>query len=205
MGNISLYNCDCREIYDSLPADASIVSDPPYGCRNQCNYRRFSGGAPQCNKDFPPIINDNQPFNPIPWLSFPKVVLFGYQFFASSLPQGTVYVWLKKRDNQLGTFLSDAELIWAKGGKGCYVHRHIWNGFDRQSEKGEKTVHPTQKPVALMEWILGKAKITGLVVDPYCGSGSTALACQRLGLPFIGCEIDPHYFDVACKRLKEKV
>jgi len=181
-----LYCGDCADFLKELPPDSAIVSDPPYGCDNDCDYSRFTGGKKPSNT-YSPIAGDDQPFDPSPWLVFPKVVLFGFQFFAQRLPVGTVLVWQKKRDNALGKMLSDCELAWMKGGKGVYLFQHIWNGFDRDSERG-RSLHPTQKPVALFDWVLRKAKIQPdmTVVDPYMGSGSVlALYVHIFLLPFL--------------------
>lgn len=202
---IEIYNEDCYSILSKVKdrIDA-VLTDPPYGCKNDCDYTRFTGGMHPARNHHHGVVGDDQPFDPTPFLDFPKVVLFGYQFFAQSLPLGTILCWIKKRDNQLGTFLSDAELAWMKGGKGCYVYRHIWNGFDRESERG-KTLHPTQKPVALMRWCLEKMKLPSgsVVYDPFMGTGCVGLACQELGLDYIGCEVVPEYFEIARTRLNE--
>ena len=199
-----IFNIDAKEL--EIPDDAVIVSDPPYGCQNDCDYTRFTGGLSPSRNFHHGIQGDDQPFDPTPFLEYPKVVLFGYQFFADKLPTGTILVWNKKRESQLGTFLSDCELAWRKGGKGCYLFNHVWHGFDRQTERG-KTLHPTQKPVALMEWVLTGLKLNGdeTIVDPFMGSGSTGVACRNLGLKFIGAEINPHYFEIAKQRIEGQV
>jgi hypothetical protein len=61
-------------------------------------------------------------------------------------------------------------------------------------------VHPNEKPTTLIEHIIGKAP-GRLVVDPFMGSGTTGVACANLGRPFIGIEIEPRYFDIACERI----
>lgn len=213
IGNAALYHGDCLTIIPTLnlPTSSCVISDPPYGIKNNCDYTRFSGGlSPSRNHhgfrtgiEWTGITGDDVAFDPTPWLAFKKVALFGHQYFSSRLPVGTVLVWLKRRPSQLGKFLSDAELIWMRGGKGCYVMHHVWNGFDRASERGKKTLHPSQKPVAVLKWIIGRLKLPpdSLIVDPYMGSGSTALAALECGHRFIGVEIDRTYFDIACERV----
>jgi DNA modification methylase len=200
---VTLYHGDCRDIAPTLSGIDAVISDPPYGCANNCDYTRFTGGLiPKGGTFYRSIKGDDQPFDPTPWLEYPKVVLFGCQFYADKLPQGTVLVWNKRRPNQLGKFLSDAELAWMKGGKGCYLFNHIWNGFDRESERG-KSLHPTQKPIALWDWVLTRAKIHPgqTVLDPYMGSGSLGLACVKRGINYIGIEIERDYFRIAQQRL----
>jgi site-specific DNA-methyltransferase (adenine-specific) len=62
--------------------------------------------------------------------------------------------------------------------------------------------HPSPKPVKLMEWVV--SNLDGeTVVDPFCGSGTTGVACAKLGRKFIGIEIEPKYFDIACRRIEQ--
>ena len=206
MSDVQLYLGDCLDVLRTLPDGSvdAVVTDPPYGCDNDCDYTRFSGGLSESTCFHLGIHGDNQPFDPIPWPTFPKVILWGYQFYADKLPQGTVLVWLKKRDSQLGTFLSDCELAWQKGGKGVYLRRHIWHGFDRETERGQKTLHPSQKPVALMRWCIERVTQPGqTILDPFMGSGTTGVACVQTGRKFIGCEISPEYYAIAEKRIAD--
>lgn len=199
-GSIRLYLGDNRLVRDSLPNDASIISDPPYGMKWNTDYTRFTGGLADNRNHGGKIAEDHVDFDPAPWLRFPRVVLWGQPFFARLLPVGTTLVWDKKRESQTGKFLSDAELAWMKGGCGVYIHRQVWNGFDR--DEGGGIEHPVQKPVRLMQWCIAKAKAAGsLIVDPYMGSGTTALAAIATGSPFIGCEIDPMHFATAVRRI----
>ena len=64
-------------------------------------------------------------------------------------------------------------------------------------------VHPTQKPVALMEWCLGFLPDAKTILDPFMGSGTTLVACAKMGRKGIGIELDPGYFDIACRRVEE--
>jgi site-specific DNA-methyltransferase (adenine-specific) len=202
---VTLYHGDCLEILPTLDAGSvdAVVTDPPYGCNNDCDYTRFSGGLSDSRNYTNGIRGDDRPFDPAPWLTFPNVILWGYQFYADRLPQGTVLVWLKKRDNQLGSFLSDCEIAWQKGGKGVYLMRHVWHGFDRQSER-EASVHPTQKPVAVMRWCIDRSTRPGdTILDPFMGSGTTGVACVQTGRNFIGIEIDRAYYEIAERRIAE--
>jgi site-specific DNA-methyltransferase (adenine-specific) len=210
MVDVKLYCGDALEILPTLEAGSvdAIVCDPPYGCNNDCDYTRFSPsgslGYVHDSNNHAPIHNDDIPFDPTPWLQFQNVILWGYQFFARALPVGTVLVWNKKRDSMLGTFLSDCELAWQKGGKGVYLFNHEWSGFMRASEKNDKTLHPTQKPVALMRWCIERISKPGdTIFDPYMGSGTTIVAAIQTGRNAIGIEIDPTYFAIAEKRIAE--
>jgi DNA modification methylase len=74
----------------------------------------------------------------------------------------------------------------------------------KAGEHGE-TYHPTQKPVALMEWVLTLKWIPrdSTILDPFMGSGTTGVAAINLGRKFIGIEIEPKYFDIARKRIRD--
>jgi DNA modification methylase len=83
-----------------------------------------------------------------------------------------------------------------------------WTNLDRPAKKMRLPVgrhewgHPTEKPLGLMEWCLGFLPCDRLVFDPFLGSGTTLVACANLGRRGIGIEIDPGYFDIACKRIE---
>src|SRR5688572_16560075 len=96
---------DCKDILPTITAEA-CVSDPPYGCNNDCDYTRFTKGKHQNGrKTFDPIEGDDAPFDPGSLLRFPLVALFGFQFFADKLPIGSLLVWQKKPESKLGRFL----------------------------------------------------------------------------------------------------
>lgn len=76
------------------------------------------------------------------------------------------------------------------------VKRHI----DSSSKLSEK-FHPTQKPLPLIEWCLEFFPEAKKVIDPFLGSGTTAIACQNLKRNWIGIEISPEYCEVARNRL----
>lgn len=86
---------------------------------------------------------------------------------------------------------------WNGGGRAAYWDAHKARGIERYGG------HPTPKPVALMMELVEQFTDPGeLVVDPFCGSGTTGIACMRLGRRFIGIEKDAQYYDLACRRLE---
>lgn len=207
IGDARLYLGDCREVLSSLgPVDA-LVTDPPYGMSWNTSSTRFTGGNMKRGdgrSDWGAIEGDAEPFDPVPLLVYPRVVLFGANHYAAKLPVGTTLVWVKKNDHAFGTFLSDAELAWMKGGHGVYLHRAIDCPPTRSMENlGRGPAHPTQKPISLMRWAMERAKVPagGLVVDPYMGSGTTGVAAILSGRRFVGVERDARYFDTACERI----
>lgn len=206
IGLATLYFGDNRDL-QGVCADA-LISDPPYGMAYDTDSTRFSGGDVKRGagrSDWGMIQGDSTDFDPSPWLAFPRVVLWGSNHYAQRLPVGTTLVWLKKADHLFGTWLSDCEIGWMKGGHGVYAFRKQFPPPSRQAENDGKTVaHPTQKPIALMQWCLDMAKVSTdqMVFDPFMGSGSTGVACVTTGRRFTGCEIDEKHFTTACRRIE---
>jgi site-specific DNA-methyltransferase (adenine-specific) len=185
---------------------SAVVSDPPYGISFDTDFTRFSkDGKPRGGHNWRPVAGDTTPFDPSPWLTYPKVALFGANCFSDKLPIGSWLIWIKKRDSKLGKFLGDAEPCWINSGHGVYVHRHEWDGFLMEGEPRRKRHHATEKPVAVMKWVMDRLRIPAgaTVLDPYCGSGSTGVACIETGRNFIGIEIDKEYSAVARKRIRD--
>src|SRR5208282_3892823 len=125
-----------------------------------------------------------------------------FHHFSNNLPTGTVLVWLKRYEDGYGSFLSDADLAWMKGGHGVYCMRDV----SLQAESKNR-LHPTQKPEPLMRWCIGRAGCpeSGVVLDPFMGSGTTLRAAKDLGRRAIGIEIEEKYCEIAAKRLSQKV
>lgn len=206
IGPHSLYLGDCREILPTLGQVDAVVTDPPYGMAWNTDSTRFSAGAIKRGKgrgDWGAIKQDATPFDPAPWLAFDECILWGANHYAARLPIGTTLVWMKKAPHLFGTFLSDAEVGWQKGGHGVYCHYEQFPPPSRMAEHdGTAAAHPTQKPIGLMSWCIGRVK-GETILDPFMGSGTTGVAAVRLGRTFIGIELDERYFDIACKRVAE--
>ena len=95
---------------------------------------------------------------------------------------------------------ADGEFAWRNFGRSLRILDLSIQGTEvRQS--GRK--HPTQKPVAVIKWCLSFLPDAKTILDPFMGSGTTGVACVKTGRKFIGIELDPDYFDVACKRVRE--
>ena len=199
---VQLHLGDCLEFIRGLQDGCvdAVVSDPPYGMDWDTNTTRFSGGKRVVSrgKDWGVgIVGDDKPFDPAPWGAFKNVILWGYNHWATKVPTGTLLVWVKRNDAAFGSFLSDAEVAWMKGGCGVYCFRDVPNINDRGK-------HPTQKTVELMRWCIERVTDIGdTVFDPFMGSGTTGVAAVQLGRNFIGCEIDPTYYAIAERRIRE--
>lgn len=208
--SVTLYLGDCREILPTLGKVDAVVSDPPYGMAWQTDSRRYSGfkngeDTRGEGRAWAPIHEDNKPFDPAPWLAFPECILWGANHFGARLPVGSTLVWIKKPAHLYGTFLSDAEIGWSKSGHGVYIFDVSFPNASRVVEGVDgRAAHPTQKPIDLMIACVEKVK-GRRILDPYMGSGTTGLACVRLGRRFIGIEINPAYFETACRRISDEL
>ena len=204
-GVIRLYCADCLDVLPTLEAGSvgAVVTDPPYGVSNDCSYNaRGLGYSREKNwpaRDWPQVEGDNEPFDPRPFLAWGvPTVLWGANYFSDKLPPSGWFVWDKERPDQLDQ--STCEVAWVSSKKNIRRFRHLWNGLCRATEIGEH-FHPTQKPVALMEWCLSFFDVRGAVLDPYMGSGPVGVACARHGLEYIGIECHGPYFETAKNRI----
>ena len=216
-GGITIYHADCAEVLPSIdPADVSLVlTDPPYGSIVTDRQRRQGTTTPGDLTDkwgpgrtvHADVYGDDKPFDPTPLLRYRRLILWGGNCFASRLPDHPGWIaWDKVTRNGFDEHrMAEVEYAWTNFVTRPQVFRHMWAGAFRDSERGTK-YHPTQKPVALMKWILDRWTEPGdLILDPYMGSGPVARACADLGRRYIGIEIVEDYCKVAVDRLRQGV
>lgn len=193
---------DCLELMRRMPDKCvdAVITDPPYGIAHPTDFHSRGRDKLAPCRDYPRVIGDDAPFDPRPILSLSvPTVLWGANHYADRLPASSGWlVWDKERPDELDQ--ATCELAWTNFIKGVRRFRHLWNGMMRASD--DELVHPTQKPVALIEWILNlRWTPLGLIFDPFIGSGTTAVAAKKLGRHFIGCEISHEYCRIAEERL----
>ena len=211
-GEATLILGDCREILPSLGKFDLLLTDPPYGILGG---RKSIGGAKpmsgrkakgmenriDVNKhdlswDGAPIDKDT--INLLRLISQEQII-WGWNHFSDFLPPTrSVIVWDKKCQNGWDDAFADVELAWASSGK-CRAYRHLWVGAFR---KGKRHGHPTEKPEELMSFCISLFPKAESIFDPFMGSGTTGVAAIRAGRKFTGIEIDPEYFDMACRRVE---
>jgi site-specific DNA-methyltransferase (adenine-specific) len=203
--NVELILGDCLEVMkgmDDKSVDA-VITDPPYGIDYQPDWKKWDGSE----SDYKPIIGDDTPFDPSPFLKYPTVVLFGANYFSDRLPVGGWILWDKRTNDRLDKcFGKPAEMAWCN--QDIIMMARIMHGgvINANSRKGnnEKRLHPTEKPISLMKKIILRLTNEGdTILDPFMGSGTTGVACVQTGRNFIGIEIDPTYFAIAEKRIAE--
>jgi site-specific DNA-methyltransferase (adenine-specific) len=203
-----VYNMDCMEYMKTLPDKAFelAIVDPPYGIGEDASHNA-TGDRPTAKWKNPNSVKyktfddakppDNEYFNELFRVSKNQIV-WGGNHFSDKLPIKTGWVvWDKKAD--IKECLSMCELAWSSFDIKCNKFEFLWAGFKKQIQ--EQRIHPTQKPVALYEWLLTHyAKPGDKILDTHLGSGSSRIAAYNLGFDFVGCEIDKDYFDAQEER-----
>lgn len=192
IGDATLILGDCREVLPTLPRVDAVVTDPPYGIA-----RVWKGGDGRgwgAASRAAPLRNswdhEGPDLETLAQLAAAKTsIIWGGNYFDLQPSRG----WLVWNKPERGFTLAEAELAWTN----IDTVVRVFDG--NRSDVGR--VHPTQKPVALMQWCVSKTE--GVVLDPFMGSGTTGVACIKLGRKFIGVEIEPKYFDIACRRIEE--
>ncbi len=193
IGLAELWLGDCREIAPGLDRPAAVISDPPYGLGD-----KMKGGTWGATATCPDMLAWDQTPPPETFLAdlcgmSARVVLWGGQYFALP-PNRCWFMW--RKINAVPT-MADFEMAWTNLDRPA----KCWHGNVGRVEHG----HPTEKPVPLMRWCIEQATVPpgGTILDPYMGSGSTGVAAMQMRHPFIGIEIEPRYFNIACRRIEE--
>lgn len=191
---VTLWLGDCRDVLPMIGRVDAVVTDPPYGIGEDGG--RFRGRKGQSIRVLPKGNWDSEtPDASIFHLMLgcsDEQIIWGGNYFADKLPPSKGWLYWQKL---MGGDFSDGELAWTSRDRAL-------REFTKCS-KGQGAEHPTQKPVALMEWCLGFLPDAKTILDPFMGSGTTGVACVNRGRSFIGIEIEPKYFDIARRRISE--
>jgi DNA modification methylase len=190
------------KLMDGLKPNA-IFTDPPYGIgldkENQTIGKSKAYGA---------IINDHDSevakdvFNLAVGMNIPELYFWGANHYSSVIPDSSCWIVWDKQGGKSVTY-ADCELCYTNIKKPVRMFTHIWDGFRKDSEKGESRVHPTQKPVKLFEDIWTKFNTGQVILDLFGGSGSTLMACEKTDRHCLMLELSPKYCDVIIKRWQE--
>lgn len=204
MSNIQIINQDCMLAMARMKDKEFdlAICDPPYG-KNIAVSGKVGGekcapvtdyGAKKWDKNIPP----KRYFKELQRVSGNRIIWGGNYFIKHLTNTPCFIVWDK--DNT-GNF-ADCELAWASFDTSVRKFTYRWNGMLQQDMKNKEVrIHPTQKPVALYQWLLKNyAKPGDKILDTHLGSGSSAIACDIMGFDFIGYEIDKDYYEAAVDR-----
>lgn len=208
IGDCRLILGDCREVLPLLPMHDLLLTDPPYGIGEgqkaaASRYRKTNDRWNGC-QDTKQYDGGDWDSSAIPsWLMQLMLerakhkIVFGGNYYAMP-PATCILVW----DKETSGDFADAELAWTNLDKAVRLKRHLWSGFRKAVP--EDRHHPTQKPLAVMQWAMQQApRDVVSVLDPFMGSGTTGVACATEGKIFTGIEREQKYFDIACLRIEE--
>ena len=184
--------------------DLAIV-DPPYGIGEDKTKRPSRGKTytkPHTSKDWDKETASEEYFNELQRVSKNQIV-WGANHFIEKINKNSScwLVWNKKTAGNN----ADCELAWSSFKTAVRRFDFMWEGFWQENMKDkEKRIHPTQKPVALYDWILSNyAKPNDLILDTHLGSGSSRIAAYKGGFNFVGFEIDQEYYEKQEKRFND--
>lgn len=199
-----VYNEDCVQGLKRFPDkyfDLAIV-DPPYGIGIDGQKQSINNKNPKANrkahdfKGWDNSIPSSEYFAEL-WRVSKNQIIWGANYFVEHINKPTKgwVVWYK---GQEGLTMSDAELAFSSFDSATRVVK-----INRVELLKEGTIHPTQKPIKLYDWLLNQYASEGnLILDTHVGSGSSRIACEKGGFNFIGFEIDKEYYEKQEKRFK---
>lgn len=206
IGDCTLYLGDCREILPLLPKVDAVVTDPPYGVQlgkdgptsiGKTAYASYDDTVENLSAVCVPVIEEAVRL-------FGRVVLTpgnsNFGLYPKPAALGTIFNPAGAGFCSWGFTTSQPILYYGKDPHGASkLPQSI-----QSTETVDKNGHPCPKPIKLMTWLVHRASLVGeTILDPFMGSGTTGVACVKLGRKFIGCEIDPGYFAIACKRIRD--
>jgi DNA modification methylase len=207
IGDCRLILSDCMDVLPTLGKVDAVVTDPPYGIKEANGFGGFGGfrgfGAPIARKEYTGDWDDLRPSKSV----FDAMgnaadlhIIWGGNYFTDYLPVSGKWLFWDKCQT-MPTY-SDGEMAWTSL-SGVSVKRIVYNNNGLQAKEKER-VHPTQKPVGVMTWCINQLpNAAQTILDPFMGSGTTGVACVKMGRKFIGIEREPEYFEIACKRIRE--
>lgn len=216
LGNHRLMCGDSTSIDDveKLLNGASIDlvhTDPPYGIEEKGDRSKRKGanslsdGVKYQDFDDSSVNAAVDAYRLCEGLGIKRQVWWGANYYCHALPQTANWmVWDKRLEDKQKDQNSDCELAWVKSKwASVRIFRHLWEGLIKGSEHGQARVHPTQKPVALAEWVYDYYSDVSTVLDLFGGSGFNLMASEKKGKISYTMEFMPHYTDVIIKRWQD--
>jgi DNA modification methylase len=209
IGDCALYLGDCREILPTLGKIDAVVTDPPYGIDGGRGGDARDFGKGNYTDAFP----DTEEY--IATVCAPTITVILNHVPRGAVTPGIRCLHLYPRAADIGCFYTPAAMTHGPWGfvsfnPILYYGKDFRAGYGALpssitvTEAAPKVGHPCAKPTRAWEWLLNKvSQAQETVLDPFMGSGTTGVACVKLGRKFIGIEIEPKYFDIACHRIEE--
>lgn len=204
----TIYNGDCLEVMKSFPDKSFdlVLTDPPYGIFKRQDSGLMFGKKTIYSEDKSASEWDVRPSKEI--IDEIKRVSKDYVIWGGNYMADLIgyckepWIWDKKTGNN---GYADGELAFTSYEGTLRIFHHQWCGAFKDSERGERAKHPTQKPVQLMLWCMRylKDNPNASILDPFMGSGTTLVAAKQLGRKATGIEISAKYCEIAKNRLAQ--
>ena len=206
---------DCLDILPTIQGDFVIVTDPPFNIGYHYNDYKDNLGA----DEYYQMLNDVFGVNPFVVIHYPEEI-YKIAFQVGQFPEKVVS-WVynsntakQHRDIAFFGIKPDFRKLQQpfKNPKDKRIMKRIaegkmargydwWNINQVKNVSKDKSSHPCQMPLEVMENIIKLIPEGKLIVDPFAGSGTTLLACKKLGRSFVGIEISPEYVEIIKQRL----
>lgn len=186
------------------------INDPPYGVAIVANNGKVGGDNLAKNGVYAPIEGDEttqtaiDSYHACVALAIPNLIFWGGNYYAEALPPSACWLVWDKRDGIASNNFADVELAWTNSPSAARLFKHLWSGMIKASEHGQPRVHPTQKPVALYQWILTDIRPESkTILDLFGGSGSSIVAAEQMGRKMFMMEKSEKYCDIIIARMKK--
>lgn len=218
IGKATLHNMDCMEYMRSVPDgffNLAIVDPPYFAGVNKSGYygKGYSSLGVQRAKHYDTLeswdIPNKQYFEELARISKNQII-WGANHFAGVFDSSSAGWIVWDKDNGKSSF-SDGELAYTSFDRALRIFKWVWNGMHQGTYGGnvklnQTRINPTQKPIELYEWLLiNYAKEGDIIFDSHIGSGSHAIACNKLGFDLHGTEIDKAMFDKSCEWIAQEL
>jgi DNA modification methylase len=197
IGDCTLYCGDSAVILPTLERSDAVVTDPPYGIgmdggnvgyKGFNNFEKLGWDKQTPSKELMALVIGASEYH----------IIWGGNYFELT-PSRCFLIWDKGAGFKGRTY-AECEMAWASFDANARIIEH--DPLARGDYKGK--FHPTQKPEAVMKWCIKHLPHgCATILDPFMGSGSTGVACAKMGLKFTGIEAQPQYFETACKRIED--
>lgn len=209
IGDATLYLGDCLEILPTLPKVDAVITDPPYGLAGSSGTLNVARGKAVYDNGRTDTLDD------VRAVYVPAVKLALSIAKRGAVTPGTPHSFEYPKPEDIGAVIQPAVQGMSKWGRPTW-QPILFYGRDprlgltikdltfRSNGQHEKSEHPCPKPDDLMAWLVDRVSLPGeTVLDPFMGSGATGVHCIRHGRTFVGIELEPRYFDIACRRIEQ--
>lgn len=210
IGDCTLYLGDCLEVMPTLGKVDAVVTDPPYGLGDAAG---TIGKRASHKRDYNGFEDTHEYLLKVSVKAVKQSLLLSNG--RGIITTGSKHAWDYPKPTALGCFYQPAATgmcVWGRTtsqpilyyGRDPKIGKTIQPISYVLTEAPSTKAHPCAKPQKAWEWVVNRASLPNeTILDPFMGSGTTGVACAKLGRKFIGIELEPKYFDIACKRIEE--